>query len=139
LIKKLNLNRVTIEPPLYGLERDLLLSSCDLFVLASKTENFAMTVAESLAVELPVIATKATPWSGLKTNRCGWWVKGDEVSLFEKLKIALSLPERQLVDMGQRGKKWMQKDFSWETACKKTLEAYEWIENKGKLPDNIFT
>ena len=138
LIKKLNLNRVTIEPPLYGLERDLLLSSCDLFVLASKTENFAMTVAESLAVELPVIATKATPWSGLQTNQCGWWIKGDEVSLFEKLKVALSLPEKQLADMGQHGKKWMQKDFSWESACTKTLEAYEWIENKGKLPDHIY-
>ena len=138
LIKKLNLNRVTIEPPIYGPERDLLLSSCDLFVLPSKTENFAMTVAESLAVGLPVIATKSTPWSGLQTNRCGWWVEGDEVSLFEQLKVALSLPERQLVDMGQRGKKWMQKDFSWETACKKTLEAYEWIENKGKLPDHIY-
>ena len=124
---------------MYGFERDLLLSSCDLFVLPSKTENFAMTVAESLAVEIPVIATKATPWSGLQTNRCGWWVEGDEVSLFEQLKVALSLPERQLVDMGQRGKKWMQKDFSWETACKKTLEAYEWIENKGKLPNHIYT
>ena len=139
LIKKLNLSRVIIESPLYGFERDLLLSNCDLFVLPSKTENFAMTVAESLAVEIPVIATKATPWSGLQTNRCGWWVEGDEVSLFEQLKVALSLPERELVDMGQRGKKWMQKDFSWETACKKTLEAYEWIENKGKLPDHIYT
>lgn len=138
LIKKLNLNRVTIEPALYGLERDLLLSSCDLFVLPSKTENFAMTVAESLAVEIPVIATKATPWSGLQTNRCGWWVKGDEVSLFEKLNIALSLPEKQLTDMGQRGKKWMQKDFSWENASQKTLEAYQWIENQSKMPEHIY-
>ena len=138
LIKKLNLNRVNIEPPVYGFERDLLLSGCDLFILPSKSENFAMTVAESLAVELPVIATKATPWSGLKTNRCGWWVKGDEVSLFEKLKIALSLPEKELIDMGRRGKKWMKKDFSWENVCEKTLEAYQWIETKGRKPDHIY-
>ena len=138
LIKKLNLKRVSIEPPVYGFERDLLLSRCDLFILPSTTENFAMTVAESLAVELPVIATKATPWSGLKTNRCGWWVKGDEVSLFEKLKVALSLPEKELVDMGRRGKEWMKKDFSWGNACQKTLEAYQWIENKGKIPDHIY-
>jgi len=98
-----------------------------------------MTVAESLAVELPVIATKATPWSGLKTNQCGWWIKGDEVSLFEKLKVALSLPEKQLIDMGRRGKKWMQKDFSWENASQKTLEAYQWIENKSKMPEHIYT
>ena len=59
-----------------------------------------MTVTETLAVELSVIGTKATPWFGLQTNRCGWWIKGGEVSLYEKLKIVLSLPERQLVDIG---------------------------------------
>mgnify|MGYP001443172691 CR=1 FL=1 len=138
LVKKFNLKAVTIRPPVYGFERDLLLSSCDLFVLPSKTENFALTVAESLALEVPVIATKATPWSGLEINRCGWWVEGDEISLFKKLKVALSLPGNQLVDMGRRGKKWMQKDFSWENSCQKTLEAYQWIEKKGRKPDYIY-
>ena len=58
--------------------------------------------------------------------------------MFEKLKIALSLPEKELVDKGRRGKEWMQKDFSWENACEKTLETYQWIENKGKMPDYIY-
>ena len=65
LIKNLNLQRVFIEPPVYGLDKDILLSRCNLFILPSKSENFALTVAESLSVEVPVIATKNTPWSGL--------------------------------------------------------------------------
>ncbi len=40
LINKLKLSRVTIEPPLYGLERDLLLSSCDLFCASLKNRKF---------------------------------------------------------------------------------------------------
>lgn len=137
LIKRLGLKNVTISPPVYGLDKDLLLSSCSLFILPSKTENFALTVAESLAVEVPVIATKATPWSGLKINKCGWWVNGDEISLFEQLKTSMLLPESELVDMGRRGKKWMQKDFSWEKACQKTLDSYSWLDKKEKKPDYI--
>ena len=40
--------------------------------------------------------------------------------------------------MGRQGKKWMKKDFSWESACEKTLEAYKWINKKGRMPDHIY-
>ncbi|MDC6451809.1 glycosyltransferase, partial [Alphaproteobacteria bacterium] len=134
LIKKLNLKRVHIEPPIYGSDKDMLLSKCNLFVLPSKSENFALTVAESLAVKVPVIATKDTPWSGLGVYKCGWWVEGREDSLVEVLKIALNLPEKQLVDMGNRGKIWMQKDFSWEHICEKTMQSYTWLIKNSEKP-----
>ena len=70
-----------------------------------------MTVAESLAVEVPVIATKDTPWSGLNTNQCGFWVDGGEISLAETMPHALNLPKTQLSEMGKRGKKWMKSFF----------------------------
>lgn len=137
LTKKLNLQRVVFEPPVYGSDKDILLSKCNLFVLSSKSENFALTVAESLAVEVPVIATKNTPWSGLDKHRCGWWVEGREDTLAEALKVALSLPEKELIDMGQRGKKWMQKDFSWELTCQKTIKSYTWLTNMSERPNFI--
>ena len=137
LTKKLNLQRVVFEPPVYGSDKDILLSKCNLFVLPSKSENFALTVAESLAVEVPVIATKNTPWSGLDKHRCGWWVEGREDNLAEALKVALSLPEKELIDMGQRGKKWMQKDFSWELTCQKTIKSYTWLTNMSERPNFI--
>ena len=106
-------------------------------VLPSKSENFALTVAESLAVEVPVIASKDTPWSGLDIHRCGWWVEGKEDSLVDALKVALSLPEKELIDMGYRGKQWMQQDFSWKTICKKTIQSYTWLINKSEKPNFI--
>ena len=138
LIKKLSVKKVIIEPPIYGMDKDVLLSRCDLFVLPSKSENFALTVAESLAVEVPVIATKDTPWSGLNSYKCGFWIKGNENSLEETLTLALKLPQKQLNDMGKRGKKWMQKNFSWEHSCLKTREAYKWITKMTKKPDFIY-
>ncbi len=138
LIKKLNLKRVYITPPVYGLDKDILLSKSNLFVLPSKSENFALTVAESLAVELPVIATKNTPWSGLNMYRCGWWVDGQEASLVQTLRIALELPDKQLINMGQRGKKWMQRDFAWDLSCQKTIEAYRWLTTLVEKPNFIY-
>lgn len=138
LVKKLNLQRVFFGPPVYGAKKDILISKCDLFVLPSKSENFALTVAESLALEVPVIATKDTPWSGLNVHRCGFWIEGGENSLVKSLKAMLSLPDKELFDMGQRGKKWMQRDFSWEIICQKTLEAYIWITKRSKKPSFVY-
>ncbi len=138
LIKKLHLQRVFIEPALYGSEKDVYLSKSDLFVLPSKSENFALTVAESLAVEVPVIATKDTPWSGLEKHKCGFWIDGDEDSLAETLSVVLTLPSKQLIDMGKRGKNWMQREFSWELSCQKTNEAYKWVKNMATKPNFIY-
>ncbi len=138
LINKLKLRRVFIEDPVYGREKDILLSNCDLFVLPSKSENFALTVAESLAVEVPVIATRDTPWSGLDLNRCGWWIEGSEDALVRTLRKVLSLPDKQIVQMGRRGKKWMQRDFSWELVCCKTIKSYNWITNISDKPSFIY-
>ncbi len=138
LVKKLNLQRVFFNPPVYGIKKDILISKCDLFVLPSKSENFALTVAESLALAVPVITTKDTPWTGLNLHRCGFWIDGGEKSLVKSLKFALSLPDKELVEMGKRGKKWMQRDFCWESICQKTLEAYIWIKKKSKKPSFVY-
>lgn len=139
LINKLKLTRVFIEDPVYRLDKDILLSNCNLFILPSKSENFALTIAESLAVEVPVIATRDTPWSGLDLNRCGWWIAGTEDAIVSTLRNALSFPDKQLLEMGRRGKKWMEKDFSWDKTCQKTKEAYEWLTKMSKKPEFIYT
>lgn len=138
LVKKLNLQRVYFYPPVYGVKKDILISKCDLFVLPSKSENFALTVAESLALEVPVIATKDTPWSGLNVQKCGFWIDSGENSLIKSLKTFMRLSDKELVEMGQRGKRWMQNEFCWEIICQKTLEAYTWITKNSKKPSFIY-
>ena len=40
--------------------------------------------------------------------------------------------------MGKRGKKWMQREYSWELSCQKTKEAYKWVKNMAMKPDYIY-
>src|SRR5262249_7752896 len=66
LAAALNLHRISIEPPVYDDVKFGIMRAADVFVLSSLNENFAITVAEALAVGTPVIATKGAPWSRLE-------------------------------------------------------------------------
>ncbi|MEJ0067079.1 MAG: glycosyltransferase, partial [Caulobacteraceae bacterium] len=66
--------RVCFGGPVYGAEKAKVLREADLFVLPTRNENFGLAVAEALAAGIPAIVSRGAPWSGLETERCGWWV-----------------------------------------------------------------
>lgn len=102
-------------------EKDALFAQSDVALVPSHVENFAIVVAESLAHAVPVIAGKGTPWEALETNRCGLWVDNDPDSLATAIRRVRTLP---LQEMGQRGRKWMEKDFSWESVSAEMIALY---------------
>lgn len=65
LAAQLNVGRVTFRGPLYGAEKLAAYREATLTVLPTFSENFGMTVAESLAAGTPTIVTKGAPWEGL--------------------------------------------------------------------------
>lgn len=133
----LGLQRVELPGPLYGLEKSRAYFGAELFVLPSRSENFAMTVAEALAHGCPVIATKGTPWAGLVTEGCGWWVEQEAATLAGAMKSAMSLSSDQLARMGAKGRAWMQRDFAWDAVAAQTLAAYRWLLHGGVPPASI--
>jgi glycosyltransferase involved in cell wall biosynthesis len=75
LAASLHVERIEFLDPLYGPDKWTAYAKADLFVLPTHSENFAMTVAESLASETPAIVTRGAPWQGLEQHRCGWWIE----------------------------------------------------------------
>lgn len=134
LRQRLGLQRVDIGDPVHGAARDALMSAADLFVLPSRSENFAMTVAESLAASVPVISSKGAPWQGLETHGCGWWVDHGEEALARTLLAAAALSIADRAAMGARGRAWMQRDFSWDRMATMALEAYAWLLGREDRP-----
>jgi glycosyltransferase involved in cell wall biosynthesis len=137
IIEELKVPRVSIEDPAFGDDKTQLMANAGLFVLPSLAENFAMTVAESLAFGVPVISSKGAPWSGLAHNRCGWWVDGTIEGLSSALGAALSLPASERQKMGQRGHEWMARDFGWEGIGRRMGAVYDWVLGKGDVTDDI--
>lgn len=121
---ELGVERVTIEGPAWGSDRDKVMAGAELFILPSRVENFALTVAESLAVGTPVIATRGAPWQGLAEHQCGWWTGLEAPDLAQALSTAMMLSQEQRRAMGQRGRAWMERDFAWPIIAARMMAHY---------------
>jgi glycosyltransferase involved in cell wall biosynthesis len=106
----------------------------ELFVLPTRSENFAMTVAEALAAATPVICTKGAPWSGLETHGCGWWIEHGVEPLASALDRAMSLDRQSLAAMGNAGRAWVKADFDWNKIAEDMQSVYAWLSARGPRP-----
>lgn len=134
LADELGVKRVEFVGALRGLDKWAAYQAADLFVLPSYTENFAMTVAEALAAGVPAIVSKGAPWKGLEDRKAGWWIDIGVDPLVNCLENALSQSPAVLGAMGQRGREWMQAEFSWKRIGDMMRETYHWILDGGGKP-----
>jgi glycosyltransferase involved in cell wall biosynthesis len=108
-----------------GEEKARLLANAQALILASKSENFGMSVAEALAHGTPCVVTKTAPWEGLESESCGLWVNDSVEALAEGMNCLMALSPEERRAMGARGREWMKRDFSWESVAKQMIELYE--------------
>ena len=126
--------RIIFSGPVYGDEKVNLFHQADLFVLPTRNENFGISVAEALGAEVPAIVSHGAPWSGLETERCGWWVEHGIEPLLTALRAATSLPDGERCAMGLRGRAWMQREFSWNHIARQMLDVYSWLIGQSDPP-----
>lgn len=129
LSSELGLQRALFDGELVGDERTAAYRRASLFVLPTRNENFAMTVAEALACGTPAIVSKGAPWSGLARHGCGWWIDHGEDALASALANAMSCDTTLLQGMGSRGAEWMRAEFSWEAVGAQMEEVYRWVRD----------
>lgn len=122
-----------------GEDKIALYQRANLFVLPSFTENFGVVVAEALACGVPVITTRGTPWEGLLTRRCGWWIDIGVEPLVAALREATNLPPDTLRGMGQRGRTYVEQHFGWPGIAEQMLSVYRWMLGRGERPDCVIT
>jgi len=128
---------VSLEAPIFGEEKTKLMREAQVFALPTLHENFAMTVAESLAVGTPVISTKGAPWSGLAEHKCGFWIEHGADAMAGALRSAMSMTNAERRIMGERGREWMLRDFSWEGVAERMETCLNWFVRQGHRPDWI--
>ena len=93
-----------------------------------------MTVAEALAAGTPAIVTRGAPWAGLEPHGAGWWIEIGIDLLVACLEEALSRSPHNLAEMGQRGRNWIEAEFSWARIVRQMAETYRWIMQGVKRP-----
>jgi glycosyltransferase involved in cell wall biosynthesis len=138
LIRQLNLtDRIKIIGPLFNDSKNDAFEAAELFILPSHSEGSPMVVLDSLAAGVPVVTTKASSWEDLNKYDCGWWSDINSSSITNCLKEALSYTEKDLQEMGQKGKKLISEKYTWDKLANKTLELYGWLLKEKKKPDFV--
>jgi glycosyltransferase involved in cell wall biosynthesis len=137
LASDLKLERVYFVGPLYGRDKWLAYGNSDLFVLPTHSENFGLAVAEALAAGIPVIVTRGAPWEGLRKYQAGWWIDIGLEPLVAAFEEAFNLPEERLCWMGNNGRAWMQRQFSWNAIGLEMANVYRWLCGQGDRPASV--
>jgi len=83
---------------------------------------------------VPVIVSKAAPWSKVVEKNCGWWVDLGVDALVSCLDEALSRPEQELSKMGEEGRKWVLREFATDKLIQMFIETYDWVLSGGDRP-----
>lgn len=137
LAAQLKLERIAFIGEVKGAQKWETYYQADLFVLPTYSENFGNVVAEALASGIPAIVSKGAPWAGLIEKEAGWWIEIGVAPLVNCLTQALALSPDRLSEMGQRGRRWMQDEFSWDSLGLMMMRTYEWIVYGGSKPEWI--
>ena len=134
IIARNSVPRVSMEGALEGEAKFQAFAKADVFVQPSYSENFGLTVAESLACRRPVLVTKGAPWPGVVTHGCGWWIDIGEEALAAGLRVALATPDDELDAMGRRGEAWVREAFAWDVIGQQMAGVYRWLLGQGPQP-----
>jgi glycosyltransferase involved in cell wall biosynthesis len=115
-------NEVAMLGDIRGEQKQQMFEQTDVVVAPSFTENFAIVVAEALAHGAAVIASTGTPWKEVERKGCGLWVANDPASIADAIAKVNSMP---IAEMGERGRRWMAADFSWEKCASEMIALYK--------------
>lgn len=113
----------------YGEEKWNFLRSADIMVLPTHSENFGIVIAEALAVGLPVITTKGTPWEDLNLHKCGWWIDLSVANLSSTLTTVFLKGTNELKELGANGINLIQDKYNIEQIGIDVKKLYEKILN----------
>ena len=102
-----------------------LLAGAEFLVLASRSESFGMVVAEALAHGVPCLTGGALPWAELETEGCGYQVDDSVEGLSRGMIRLWRAGSAQRKRMGEAGRLWMAREFSWAGSASLLRERLE--------------
>ncbi len=114
-----------------------LYGTADVFVLPTSSENFGAVVAEALASSVPVITTRAAPWSSLAERACGWWVEVGVEPLAAAIREAAAMTDADRRAMGIRGRRLVAERFAWPAIARRMLDVYRWLAGEREAPECV--
>lgn len=115
-------DKVIFTGPLYGRDKLEVYVDSDIFVLPSKYESFGNVILEAMACGTPVIITEKSAIADLLLNKV-IVVKYEKNDLMRAI-LKLLNDEYLSSNLGDNGKKFVEKEFSWKNIIENVEKLY---------------
>ncbi|WP_414576684.1 glycosyltransferase [Anabaena sp. CCY 9402-a] len=107
--------------------KDILMQGSDLFVLTSHSENFAVSVLESLAVGVPVLVTPGVALASVvRENELGYVPDMNVLAITNALEDYFNSPQLAK-KMGDHAQKLISNNYTWNHISNQLIEKYNQI------------
>jgi glycosyltransferase involved in cell wall biosynthesis len=113
-------------------------AAAELFLLPSRQENFAITVAEAMQMAVPVIITdKVNTWPYVKEARAGLVLDERDInSLLPHAVEELLKDDTMRSEMGVQGSRYARERLTWHASAQKLLACYNQVLSSAKTDSN---
>jgi glycosyltransferase involved in cell wall biosynthesis len=115
-------------------------AGAELFLLPSRQENFAITVAEAMQMGVPVIITdKVNTWPYVKEARAG--VVLDEPDINALLPYAIEellKDDAKRSEMGVQGRRYARERLTWQASARELLNCYDRVLSGSSAQANYY-
>lgn len=113
----------SIQPPVVGVDKHLLLRSSNLFVLPSYSEGFPMVILEAAANGLPVVQTDECNFPELTAASAAWECRAELSSLCQVLREAIATDDSEREERGAKGRQLVEKLYTWQNIAELVARA----------------
>lgn len=117
-----------------GKSKFALLSRADVFVLPSHSEGFSAAVLQAMAAGLPCLLTPGCNFPEAESAGAALIVKPSSPRLAEGLRDLLFLSEGKRKLMGERGRRLVFGNYTWDISARKFLTVYRRIIGGRQVP-----
>ena len=102
-------------------------AAAELFLLPSRQENFALTVAEAMHMGVPVIVgNRVNTWPYVRDAGAGLVLEEEGIAAALARAIASLLADRAgAAAMGRRGRNYARENLTWSAAAKRLIRCYQ--------------
>lgn len=115
---------IKFQPGVYGKKRIKLYSESRFFVSISRSENFGITIAESLVLGVPVIVSSALPWGEISSAKAGILVEPNLESIKKGIITAFELTDIEYEEYCRSAIKFSNKKFRWDVIGSLLVKTY---------------
>jgi glycosyltransferase involved in cell wall biosynthesis len=112
------------------------LATAHCFVLPSYSEGLSVATLEAMGMGLPVIITEQCHLPEVSQFEAGWEIRADVTSLYSALEEMLENSPATNSEIGERGRRIVQKRYSWPVVARQMAELYRWVQG-GPVPHSV--